>query len=136
MRGFSLLPESVAKRLAVENDDKIYTLRDCLLLHRELGVPVVFDNLHHQVNGSGETLSEAFSLAKDTWRGTPMTDYSSQEPGQMPGVHANTLDENDFREYIGEISRIGDAEIMLEIRDKERSALRAVEILKAVNLLG
>lgn len=136
VRGFSLLPENVAKRLAVENDDKIYTLRDCLSLHRELGVPVVFDNLHHQVNGNGETLSEAFSLAKDTWRGTPMTDYSSQEPGQMPGVHANTLDENDFREYIGEISRIGDADIMLEIRDKERSALRAVEILKAVNLLG
>ncbi|WP_287689199.1 UV DNA damage repair endonuclease UvsE [Metallosphaera javensis (ex Sakai et al. 2022)] len=134
VRGFSLLPERIARRIAVENDDRIYTLRDCLVLNRELGIPVILDNLHHQVNSSGEGLSEAFSLARETWRGTPMTDYSSQEPGEEAGVHASTLDEDDFRRYVQEISRVGDADIMLEIRDKERSALKAVQVLRSMKV--
>ncbi|WP_252896908.1 hypothetical protein [Metallosphaera hakonensis] len=54
------------------------------------------------------------------------------QEGSKRGVHASTLDENHFREFI---KSVDDVDIMLEIRDKERSALRAVEILREMGKL-
>ncbi|MBS3782248.1 MAG: UV DNA damage repair endonuclease UvsE, partial [Candidatus Thermoplasmatota archaeon] len=60
--------------------------------------------------------------------GIPMVDYSSQEANKKEGKHAETIDKNDFRDFI-ELSRPHDFDLMLEIKDKEKSALKAVDIL-------
>jgi UV DNA damage endonuclease len=56
-----------------------------------------------------------------------MVDYSSQEPGGRRGNHAARLDPNHFLEFL-ERSRPFDFDIMLEIKEKERAANRALEI--------
>jgi len=122
------LPPAIRRRLAVENDDRLYTLADCCSLSRECGVPVLFDTLHHECNSSGEEMAEALALCAQTWRrtdGTPMTDYSSQEPGARSGAHARTIDLAHFRAFLA-ASRPHDTDIMLEIKDKEKSAILAL----------
>lgn len=75
----------------------------------------------------------AMSLAAKTWKkqdGILMCDYSSQEHGQRKGKHASTLDKKDFKQYMQQADGI-DRDIMLEIKDKEKSALTALSIIKS-----
>jgi UV DNA damage endonuclease len=53
-----------------------------------------------------------------------MVDYSSQEPGQRRGRHAEHIDVRDFQESL-EAARGIKCDVMLEIKDKEKSALVA-----------
>ena len=56
-----------------------------------------------------------------------MVDYSSQAPGARPGTHVHSLDAADFQTFLRD-SRPHDFDLMLEIKDKERSALRALAL--------
>ena len=88
---------------------------------------MLFDSFHHQLNRNGEDLAAALAHAAATWKkgdGPPMVDYSSQKKGERPGSHAESIDLNDFAMFIA-ATRAFDLDIMLEIKDKEKSALRA-----------
>lgn len=129
---YSRLDESILRRLVVENDDSRYTLADCLRIHEEIGIPVLFDVFHHTVNPSGAGVAEAVELAGATWQprdGTPMIDYSTPMPGGRKGRHAESLDNADFERFLTETAP-SDMDIMLEIKDKEKSALAAVGIAR------
>jgi len=111
----------------VENDDRLYSVADCLRISRRTGVPVLFDSFHHQLNGKGESAAAALALAAATWKkadGPPMVDYSSQLQDARRGSHAEHIDLRHFARFVKSASGM-DFDIMLEIKDKERSALRA-----------
>jgi len=127
---FEKLEEAIESRLVIENDDKRFSLKDCIQIHAMTGIPVLFDLFHHEINNSGETIPEAFELFTKTWKkedGLPMVDYSSQQGGKMQGKHAETIDLDHFKNFL-EVTRPFDYDLMLEIKDKEQSALKAVEI--------
>ena len=56
-----------------------------------------------------------------------LVDYSSQQKGQRIGKHAESIDEDKFAHFLQETQPF-DFDIMLEIKDKEKSALKAVKI--------
>jgi UV DNA damage endonuclease len=92
----------VRKRLAIENDEKLFSLKDCLFINEEVGVPVIFDSFHHSCLNSREALDEAVSSAIATWSdidGVLMTDYSSQEHYKKKGKHAIHIDVEHFGNY-------------------------------------
>jgi UV DNA damage endonuclease len=127
---FKRLDETVKRRLAIENDDRRYALRDCLQISAKARVPVLFDVFHHRVNSSGETVQEAFGRFTKTWKasdGLPMVDYSLQQAGHRMGKHGETIKLEHFGEFLAE-SQPYDFDIMLELKDKEKSALKAIEI--------
>jgi UV DNA damage endonuclease len=125
---YANLPGEVRRRLVIENDDISYTLEDCLKIHRELAIPVLFDVFHHSLNSSGESAAEAIRKAARTWKrldGILMVDYSSQKRGARKGSHTQSIDLNGFRKFLSE-TKPCDFDLMLEIKDKERSAKRAL----------
>jgi UV DNA damage endonuclease len=128
------LDEPILRRLVIENDDRRYTAKDCLQVHAETGIPVIFDNLHHRVNSfSDEPVAEIFPEVAATWGshdGIPMVDYSSQDPDGRLGRHASTINLPDFLGFTEEV-RSFDVDIMLEVKDKETSALRALAALES-----
>jgi UV DNA damage endonuclease len=129
------LDDTIRRRLVIENDDRLYTFDDCLRIHEESDIPILFDVYHHEVNSSGASFREAVSLITETWKqqdGVPMVDYSSQAPGsQRRGKHAETIDLSHFQRFIDETEGF-EFDLMLEIKDKEASALQAVAVLKAL----
>lgn len=130
LRAVEGLPLAVRERLVIENDERFYTLADVLRLHRESGLPVVFDVFHHELNSDGRGVAEALAAQAETWGpddGLPIVDYSSPLPGGRPGSHAHKLDEAHFLWFLEE-SRPHDFDLMLEVKDKERSALRALAL--------
>ncbi|MGE3062892.1 MAG: hypothetical protein AB7T10_04595 [bacterium] len=97
------------------------------------GAKPILDNFHDLLNPSKERFPKLLKTASEYWNikkdGIIMTDYSSQERGKRRGSHAKTLDLNDFKEYINNTKK-RDFDIMLEIKDKEKSALKAIESLR------
>jgi len=134
----TLVPAAVQSRLVVENDDRLYSLRECLSLHDETGVPILFDNFHHECLNYGEPMREALRLAADTWHptrdGVLMMDYSSQAPDERKGKHTDTLVPALFEDFLADLDGL-DVDMMLEIKDKEASAVRAAELLRTRGLL-
>jgi UV DNA damage endonuclease len=131
------LPSRVKKRLVVENDERSYGLADCLAVHADTGIPLVFDTLHHSANNRREKMRKALSAAGSTWDendGLPMVDYSSQKKGGKPGAHAYSLDQDDFRSFLQQARGL-DFDVMLEVKNKERSALEAMSIAREMDMI-
>ena len=129
VKAYSQLEKRIRRRLVIENDDRSFTLQDCLWVHAATGIPVLFDVLHHQVHGSGETWPDAFRKILPTWAkrdGIPMVDYSQQKTGERKGAHAESLTPRVFGEFL-ETTKPHDFDVMLEIKDKEKSALKAIQ---------
>lgn len=126
------LSRCISRRLVIENDERLFSLRDCLSISRRTGVPVLFDSFHHECLNNGETPQQAIRSAQQTWKekdGNLMVDYSSQQKGKRMGKHTEHIDSRHFREFIRKTKGI-DFDIMLEIKDKEKSALKALGILR------
>lgn len=129
---FKALPISIRRRLVIENDDRSYSLKDCMLIHDALRIPVVFDVLHHQLKNNGETIHRALELSSKTWcarDGLLIIDYSTQQSGAVIGKHTETIDIKHFNNFLEQTKKF-DFDIMLEIKDKESSALKALKILQ------
>ena len=129
---YELLDPVIKKRLVIENDERLYTISDCLALHERTGIPVIADSFHHSLLNNGERFVDLLDPLRATWKahdGIPMVDYSSQEPGKRAGAHAEHIVPEDFRQFLHE-TRKSDFDIMLEIKDKEKSALIALDIAR------
>ena len=132
---YKKLDKNIKRRLVIENDEKSYKLSECLDISKETKIPVLFDYLHHELNNTGEDIEEDFENFTKTWKtkdGLPLVDYSSQNPEKAKGTHVESIDIIHFKNFLKE-TRNFDFDIMLEIKDKETSALKAVDILKYDN---
>lgn len=128
---YEKLPQAIQKRLVIENDDRLFGLEDCLRIHQQVGIPVLFDTFHHTCLNQGESMKEAIKIAASTWKkkdGPLMVDYSSQQEGARKGKHTESLDLKDFKALLSDFEE-QEADIMLEIKDKEKSALKAIQCL-------
>jgi len=121
------LTDSIRRRLVIENDDRLFSVKDCLYIHQHTHIPILFDNLHHACLNNGEPMIEAMKQCFATWPNgqRPMIDYATQQTGKRLGAHANHIDEKHFELFIRE-TRDLQFDIMLEIKDKEQSAIIAL----------
>ncbi|HUW85764.1 MAG TPA: UV DNA damage repair endonuclease UvsE, partial [Methanoregula sp.] len=131
IKNYERLDDSIKRRLVIENDERLYTIADCLAIHERTGIPVLFDVFHHAINNNDEQTVDLLAPLNDTWKrhdGIPMVDYSSQQPGKRAGAHADSIDQKDFLSFLQSTVPF-DIDIMLEIKDKEKSALAALTLV-------
>lgn len=76
-RNFACLSQDVRTRIAVENDDRIFTPADLLPLCQALGIPLVYDVHHHRCNPDDIDDEEATERASATWNREPLFHISS-----------------------------------------------------------
>lgn len=137
---FGSLPETVRRRLVIENDEKNYTAEDVLSISRRLRIPMVFDIFHHECNPSfdGMPLSGIIAEVADTWKkrdGTPKVHYSDQNRGKSAGAHSESVDIRKFRVFYDAIRHIR-LDVMLEVKDKEQSVLKAYRAIPSLTAIG
>ena len=130
------LSEEIKKRLVIENDDHLYDLKDCIEVHGYTNIPILFDVFHHICFNSNLSVNDALQRASSTWNhnkdGIMMIDYSNQESNQRKGKHSKTLDIKQFEKFILSISNC-DFDIILELKDKEKSAKKAIKVINHIN---
>ena len=128
---FGIASKKITSRLAIENDDYQYSVKDCLRINKETNIPIILDNLHLECLNDGESLIEAYDMIKGTWDeedGIPMLDYSSQQKDARIGKHTEHIDSNHFKKFI-DIMHNQEFDLMFEIKDKEKSVLEAQRLI-------
>tara|TARA_B100000214_G_C23940258_1_gene615346 strand:- start:557 stop:1462 length:906 start_codon:yes stop_codon:yes gene_type:complete len=125
-KNFTRLPESVKKRLTIENDDKesMYSVKDLMFIYEKIGIPIVFDYHHHKFCSGSLTEKEALKLALSTWPKDiiPVVHYSESK-----SIHENDqkIKPQAHSDYIKKIPNTYDMDIdiMVEAKAKELSII-------------
>lgn len=130
---FNYLDDSIRDRIVLENDDKLFHIGDVLELGACLKAPVVFDNLHNEINSFDRQKSEHHYIneCRKTWKegdGLQKIHYSQQDPGKQPGSHSESIQVDQFIAFCKGLGR-DDIDIMLEVKDKNRSAINCIRSL-------
>lgn len=99
-RNMERLSPAARSRLALENDDRSFTVKDLYDLCMRSRVPLVYDVHHHRCNPDGLDVEAATELSIDTWRGRkPWMHLASARDGANapnPRPHADYIDPGDF----------------------------------------
>ena len=118
----AMRPEvGILRYLALENDERIWTVAEVVETARVLGIPAIADAFHHALNPGGLALGEALDLALPTWeprRITPKLHISSQDPDKRPGAHAYCVSGEDWQALLWALDG-RDADVMVEAKGKE-----------------
>ena len=108
MKNFELLSNGVKSRLVLENNDTgntwdVAALREYFF--EPYGIPVTFDNLHHQMLNKGVSEYDAFLNAYNTWGDIiPIFHYSEgKNNGRAHKDMADHLPENFGKEVLFEV---------------------------------
>jgi UV DNA damage endonuclease len=128
-RGLDRLNDAARSRIAVENDDRLFAVRDLLPLCERTGVPLVYDVHHHRCHPDGLSVEEATERAAASWRGRePYMHLSSPRDGwgaPNPRPHAAFVDPADVpRAWLGRRLTVD-----VEAKDKERAVLQLMRDL-------
>lgn len=130
IKNYNTLPKIIKERLVIENDEISYSLQDALKINKAIKIPVIFDVFHHSILNNGESLKDALEAASETWNkkdGIMMIDYSTGDTRR----HDDSINMKKFKFFIEEIKGYHiDFDIMLEIRDKEKSAMKVLESIR------
>jgi len=134
------LPNSVKSRLVIENDDRIYSIDEVLSLGEELGIPVVFDNLHHKVNPPEEKREESYWIQRafESWGekdGRQKIHYSQENPSKRRGAHSETINLEEFLSFYKGLHQ-PKPDIMLEVKDKNLSAVKCINGISEYPKIG
>ena len=130
---YSKLDEKVIRRLVIENDDKSFNIQDVLDIGTALSIPVIFDNLHNEINSFDKNKSEIYWIdkCKSTWHekdGKQKIHYSQQNPLKKSGSHSETIRINEFMNFYDSL-RTKDIDIMLEVKDKNLSTIKCINCI-------
>lgn len=128
IKNFQKLPAGIKQRLVLENDDRCFSLKDCLEASQLTGLPVLLDVFHHALFNNGESIKTAALSASKTWQkqdGVFMVDISSQAKNKKRGAHADYLDKKIFEKFLNKTIMIK-KDIMLETKNKEKAVLKLI----------
>lgn len=118
----SLRDESeILRFLALENDERTWSVAETVEVARLLGVPAIVDTLHHALNPGGLSLQEALDLGLPTWEARdapPKLHISTQDAEKRPGAHAWAIGSEDWSGLVRGLDG-RDADVMAEAKGKE-----------------
>ncbi|MDB4951807.1 MAG: UV-endonuclease UvdE [Gemmatimonadetes bacterium] len=136
---FARIGEAGRRRLVIENDETLYTVQDCLRVHEMIGVPLIFDHQHHNLNPGTLTVAEAARAALATWPAgvTPKVHFSSPrldsrilskgkrevEAPPLLSQHADYVHPWEFGGFLREVGPIP-FDVMLEAKMKDLALLK------------
>ena len=137
IRNYEKLPDRVQQRLVLENEDKGIWTPDRLynLIYKEIGIPITYDNLHHQCNPGDWSVSEAFEKCYETWHAhgcCPLFHYSEGGANNNPRAHTDFSISSPahFREkYDTSVTRNQPIDWDIELKQKDY-AIQHLEQLK------
>lgn len=134
INNFNKLPDHIKKCIAVENDDKVYNIKDVLELCHKINVPMVLDYHHFICNNEKEDINDYLKEIIDTWcEKLPKMHFSSPKSKLKKEFrsHSNYINKECFIEFINILKKQDkDIDIMLEAKAKDDAISRLVRCLK------
>lgn len=134
INNFNKLPDHIKKCIAVENDDKVYNIKDVLELCYKINVPMVLDYHHFICNNEKEDINDYLKEIIDTWDGKlPKMHFSSPKSKLKKEFrsHSDYINKECFIKFINILKKQDkDIDIMLEAKAKDDAVSRLARCLK------
>lgn len=134
INNFNKLPDHIKKCIAVENDDKVYNIKDVLELCHKINVPMVLDYHHFICNNEKEDINDYLKEIIDTWDGKlPKMHFSSPKSKLKKEFrsHSDYINKECFIKFINILKKQDkDIDIMLEAKAKDDAVSRLSRCLK------
>ena len=132
INNFKKLDQKTRKMIIIENDDKIYNIKDTLYLSKKLSIPMVLDYHHYKCNNDGEKIEDYITEIFNTWKkDTPKVHLSSPKSKREYRSHNDYINIDDFIEFYDKIKTINiDFDIMIEAKEKDMALFKLIRELK------
>lgn len=145
MRRYGELPETVRRRLALENDDRRFSYAHARVIHQACGIRLVFDNLHHLVlNPEQIPVRDALGYCLGTWPegikpkihfSTPRADVRSLQTSRRLKVptwteHSDFVNPFEFAAFARMADGLRSFDVMLEAKARDLALLKLREDLR------
>ncbi|MBE6158190.1 MAG: UV DNA damage repair endonuclease UvsE [Firmicutes bacterium] len=134
INNFNKLPEYLKQCIVIENDDKIFNIKDTLYISKKLNIPMVLDYHHYLCNNDGEKIEDYIEDIFNTWhKKTPKIHFSSPKSNLKKEfrAHHDYINLYTFIEFIEKIKFVNkDFDIMIEAKAKDDALYRLVRGLK------
>ena len=130
---FYKLPVEIQNMIALENDDKVFTIEDVLEICEKLSIPCVLD-YHHYICHHDKDLDLFLPRILATWRGkTPKMHFSSPKSKLKKDFrsHHDYIHSDSFILFLDILKQYDmDVDIMLEAKEKDNALFRLIRELK------
>ncbi len=134
INNFNMLPKYIQECIAIENDDKVFNIEDCIEINRILNIPIVLDYHHYICNNTGKNIEEFLPTILKSWKDkTPKMHFSSPKNKTKKDFrsHNDYINSDDFISFIELLKKCRtDIDIMIEAKQKDEALFRLVRELK------
>lgn len=134
INNFNKLPNYLKNIIAIENDDKVFTIDDCLFLSEKLNIPIVLDYHHYICNKGDLDLFKNIESIFSSWKNiNPKIHFSSPKSRLKKEIrsHHDYIDSDTFIDFIEKIKHLDyDVDIMIEAKKKDEAMFRLIRELK------
>lgn len=136
IKNYKSLPIHLQKCIAIENDDKVYNVSDCLYIAEKLNIPFVLDYHHYICNNEEENLLELLPRIYNTWVNKsviPKMHFSSPKSKLKKEFrsHHEYVDAYEFMKFLTILKSYDkDVDVMIEAKGKDEAMFRLIRELK------
>ena len=134
INNFNKLPQNIKNCIIVENDDKIFNIKDTLYLCQKINRPMVLDYHHHICNSDNLNIDDYYNQIFSTWTDiNPKIHFSSPKNKTKKDMrsHHDYINPKDFISFLESIKHLNfNIDIMLEAKAKDDALFKLVRQLK------
>lgn len=115
---YANLREEIKDRIALENDDKEYSIKNILDISEKCNIPVILDIFHHSLHNPEKIdIIEAIEKSVKTWKSGPAEiHYSQQDEKKVKGSHSENINVNDLLTLVNLVNHLP-FDIMIESKN-------------------
>lgn len=133
INNFNKLPKNIKKCIAIENDDKIFNIKDCLYINSLTNIPIVLD-YHHHICNNNSNLYDDIEKIFATWKNiNPKIHFSSPKNKTKKEFrsHNDYINSDEFIKFINSIKNLDyNVDIMIEAKKKDEAMFKLIRELK------
>ncbi len=134
INNFNTLPQYLKEIIAIENDDKIFNIMDCIKISKYTNCPIVFDYHHYICNNNNENIDDFFLDVLNSWNNkTPKIHFSSPKSKLKKEFrsHNDYINSNTFINFIEIIKKYNtDIDIMIEAKKTDEAMFKLIREIK------
>ena len=134
INNFNTLSKDIQESIAIENDDKIFNIRDSVYISKNINVPVILDYHHHICNHDELDINDYLKDILSSWHNaTPKMHFSSPKNKTKKDFrsHNDYINVDAFINFIDILKPFNhDVDIMIEAKAKDEALFRLVRELK------
>lgn len=128
INNYKKLPLYLKESIVIENDDKVFNVKDVTYISEMIGVPIVLDYHHYKCNKSDIDMGKILHSWKDR---IPKMHFSSPKSTKEFRSHSEYIDSDEFLLFISELKKYDrDVDIMIEAKGKDDAMFRLIREIK------